>query len=128
MVVVYLKKVQIVLCRKYSQYFGFIESCRTKCFCRVEVQNARLGESYGDVTWTDQVYLTVAGHRVSVNSDYAVTINGTTVLPPILVQPYLFIDATTNHILVNTHLGKYWYLNYCCRSSTPGTWLFNAHY
>ena len=58
------------------------------------------------MSWTDAVHLTVASHRVSLNSDYEVTINGTTVQPPILVQPYLFIDATTNHILVNTHIGE----------------------
>jgi len=70
------------------------------------VQNRNLGDSYGDVSWTDQVYLTLSSHRVSMNSEYEVTINGTAVQPPILVQPYLFIDATTNHILVNTHIGK----------------------
>ena len=79
------------------------------------------------MSWTDAVYLTVAGHRVSLNSNYEVTINGTTVQPPTLVQPYLFIDATTNHILVNTHIGEqHLYLNLSfvlTYSRTVGIWI-----
>ena len=72
---------------------------------RIEVENTGLDGRFGDVSWTDKVYLTVAHHRVMLTSDYRTLINGTSAQLPLLMKPHLFIDRTTSHIVVTTGLG-----------------------
>ena len=95
----------------YLQFLALFSFCKN---FRVEVKNKKLDNSYGEVAWTDQVFLTLSSHRVILDSDYDVTINGSAVQPPILVQPYLFIDRTTHHILVSTNIGKYKFCDLFC--------------
>ncbi|XP_076799666.1 uncharacterized protein LOC143444348 isoform X2 [Clavelina lepadiformis] len=73
---------------------------------RIEVENSNRGGSYGAVTWTDKVFITIASHKVVLNSEYNVSINGTDIRQlPILIPPHLFIGKSGNQILLNSHIG-----------------------
>uniref|UniRef100_F6WZH0 Uncharacterized protein n=1 Tax=Ciona intestinalis TaxID=7719 RepID=F6WZH0_CIOIN len=72
---------------------------------RIEVENNNIG-SDSRVSWTNRVFLTVAKHKLILDNNYNVILNGTRVPHlPFLIQHHVFIDKSGNNLLINTHLG-----------------------
>ncbi|XP_002738062.1 kielin/chordin-like protein [Saccoglossus kowalevskii] len=71
----------------------------------VEVENDDRG-SFGAVSWTQKVTVTVSGMQVDLGQSGLVQVNGQIVVLPYLSEPTLYIEMRAgNNIFINTNIG-----------------------